>query len=383
MKLVEIGKITNNLDRLRVPLNKKERDDKTKIGLYPYVGANNIQGYIDEYIFDEKILCIAEDGGSWGFNETCAIIMNEKCWVNNHAHVLTAKDNLILEYLKYYLNYTDLTLYINGATRGKLNQKTLSNIKIPLPPLETQQKIAHILDDADKLRQLDKKLIEKYDALGKSLFLEMFGDFIENPLGFEKGELGEILNEKNSIKCGPFGSQLKIGEFIDEGIPVYGIDNVQANKFIDAKPKFISKSKYEDLKAFNVRKNDILITRTGTVGRTCLAPDIDMAVIGPNLLKVRVQNSCFKPEFLAFAFNYSNSIVRQIQMFSPGATVGVYNTGNLKKLKVLIPPIELQNQFANRIEVIEKQKQQAQQSLEKSEELFNSLLQKAFKGELV
>jgi len=63
---VDLGSITNNLDRLRVPLNSSERSKKAKNPIYPYVGANNIQGYIDEYIFDEKILCIAEDGGSWG-----------------------------------------------------------------------------------------------------------------------------------------------------------------------------------------------------------------------------------------------------------------------------------------------------------------------------
>ena len=92
---VEVQEITNNLDRIRVPLNSMERAEKETNPIYPYIGANNIMGYIDEYLFDEKILCVAEDGGSWGYQQTCAKIYNEKVWVNNHAHVLTAKDNLI------------------------------------------------------------------------------------------------------------------------------------------------------------------------------------------------------------------------------------------------------------------------------------------------
>ena len=191
MEKVELIKLTNNLDNKRIPLNSIQRSKKESKPLYPYIGANNIMGYIDEYIFDEKILCIAEDGGSWGFNQTCAKIYNEKCWVNNHAHVVTAKENVILEYLMYYLNFSDLTLYINGATRGKLTKTSLNSIKIPLPNLETQKKIAAILDEADKLRQLNKQLIAKYDALTQSLFLDMFGDPVNNTKGFNTSTIGE------------------------------------------------------------------------------------------------------------------------------------------------------------------------------------------------
>ena len=77
MRLVEVQEITNNLDRIRVPLNSKQRAEKEANPIYPYIGANNIMGYIDEYLFDEKILCVAEDGGSWGYQQTCAKIYNE------------------------------------------------------------------------------------------------------------------------------------------------------------------------------------------------------------------------------------------------------------------------------------------------------------------
>ena len=122
MNFERLGDITKNLDSRRIPLNSEQRIAKSKKGLYPYIGANNIVGYIDEYIFDEKILCVAEDGGSWGTNQTCAVMYEGKTWVNNHAHVLVENGKANLDFLRCYLNLTNLNKHIKGATRGKLNK---------------------------------------------------------------------------------------------------------------------------------------------------------------------------------------------------------------------------------------------------------------------
>lgn len=298
------------------------------------------------------------------------------------------EDALDPKFAHYYFLTNKFLSEIQQISNQSVNQASFAvskvkKLKIPLPPLSTQKKIAATLDAADAHYQKTKQLLAKYDELAQSIFFEMFGDPVTNPKGLLIEELGVVLPEKNSIKCGPFGSQLKIGEFVERGIPVYGIDNVQVNKFIDAKPKFITDKKYSELKAFDVKFNDILISRTGTVGRTCLAPEIDKAVIGPNLLKVRIQNETLLPEFLAFAFNYSASIKRQIELCSPGATVAVYNTGNLKKLKIPVPSLANQEKFVKSIKSILSQTNSLNNSIVKSENLFNCLLQKAFKGELI
>lgn len=340
-------------------------------------GKSFLLGYTDEKdnIFDNLPVIIFDD-----FTTAFKYVDFPFKVKSSAMKILKAVENIAdIKFLYYNMQL----IKIDNERHKRYWISKYSQFKIPLPPLDTQKKIAAILDEADKLRRLDEQIIKKYDALVQSLFLDMFGDFVLNPYGFVQSTLGELLPEKNSIKCGPFGSQLKIGEYIEEGIPVYGIDNVAVNKFKDAKPKFISEKKFKQLKAFDVSCKDILISRTGTVGRTCLAPNVDNAVIGPNLLKVRIQNDKLLPIFLSFAFNYSPSIIKQIEMFSPGATVAVYNTGNLKKLKILVPPVELQTQFVSRFNEIDSQKAQAQRSLKKSEELFNSLLQKAFNGELV
>jgi type I restriction enzyme S subunit len=372
-EIVTIKDITNNLDNKRIPLNSSQRAEKESQPLYPYIGANNIMGYIDEYIFDEKILCLAEDGGSWGYNQKCAVIYNEKVWVNNHAHVLSAKGNLILEYLMYYLNFTDLNLYINGATRGKLTQSALNSIPISLPPLETQQKIASILDAADTLRQKDKALLAKYDELTQALFLDMFGDPVSNPKGWEKVKFSEVGKlDRGKSKHRPRNAP----ELLGGKYPLIQTGDV-ANS-----GGYITKYKhtYSDfgLAQSKLWKSGILcitiaanIAKTGILTFDACFPD---SVVG------FIPNEKTNNEYTQYWMSFLQKIIEDA---APESAQKNINLEILRELDFPLPPFSLQNQFAERIAIIEKQKAIAQASLEKSEELFNSLLQKAFKGELV
>ena len=172
MSKLKIKDITINLDNIRKPLNGIDREKISIKKLYPYCGANNIMDYVDEYLFDEEILCIAEDGGKWGKNEKCSYIMNEKCWINNHAHVLKVNDNVDIRYLKYWFNYNDLNSIITGAIVRKLTQKALNNIEINLPTKEEQIKIADKVDKIENLIQLKRTQIENLNELVKSQFVE-------------------------------------------------------------------------------------------------------------------------------------------------------------------------------------------------------------------
>ncbi len=272
----------------------------------------------------------------------------------------------------------------SGSTFKEVSKGIVEKFKIPLPPIAQQRRIACILDKADEIRRKRQEAIKLTEELGRSLFLDMFGDPVTNPNGWKIVKLGQVAEkEKGAIKCGPFGSQLLISEFVDEGIPVYGIDNVQKNEFIWAKPKFITENKYQQLKAFSIKSGDVLISRTGTVGRTCIAPSkIPKSIIGPNLLKVSLNHSKILSKYLSCALCYSDSLLQQIKQMSPGATVPVFNTTNLKSLKLANPPIEMQLKFNDFIGKIEQQIIKEKAILQDSENLFHSLLQKAFKGEL-
>ena len=265
-----------------------------------------------------------------------------------------------------------------------VNKGKFQEFKIPLPPIASQRRIADILDKADEIIRKRKEAIALTEQLLKSTFLDMFGDPVINPKGWDVVTLEQVAEkEKGAIKCGPFGSQLLISEFQDIGIPVYGIDNVQKNEFIWAKPKFITREKYQQLRAFSIKLNDVLISRTGTVGRTCIAPpNIPESIIGANLLKVSLDQNEMSSKYLSYALSYSEFLIQEIKNMSPGATVPVFNTSNLKSLKLANPPMDLQIKFNLMINKIQEKIGKQKKSLQESENLFNSLLQKAFKGEL-
>ena len=145
----ELLTVCNVLDNRRVPLNDEQRTS----GIYPYCGANGIVDYIDRYIFDEDLILIAEDGGNFDQYETRPIAywMSGKYWVNNHAHVLKAKNEYNQRYIFYQLEHKDITDYIVGGTRTKLTRAQLDKIEISIPfTYAEQQAIATILSDMDK-----------------------------------------------------------------------------------------------------------------------------------------------------------------------------------------------------------------------------------------
>ena len=137
-----------NRDALRNPITKQRRN----LGDYPYYGASGIVDYVDGYIFDGDYLLISEDGANLiSRNTPIAFSANGKFWVNNHAHVLEFDNIHTQKFVEFYLNSISLENYISVAAQPKLNQQNLNKIKIPLPPLEEQEKIVNILDRFDKL----------------------------------------------------------------------------------------------------------------------------------------------------------------------------------------------------------------------------------------
>ncbi|MDM0666318.1 restriction endonuclease subunit S [Clostridium perfringens] len=172
-EIKKIEKICEILDSKRVPLNGKQRLKMQ--GDIPYYGANAIVDYINDYIFDDELILIAEDGGNFGeFREKpIAFYVKGKCWVNNHAHVLKAIECENSKWIFYNLVHKDITEIVQGGTRAKLNQKDLRNIKIPFPNLDEQEKIALILSSIDKKIEQYKYKKEKLEELKKGLMKQL------------------------------------------------------------------------------------------------------------------------------------------------------------------------------------------------------------------
>jgi len=170
----KINEVCDILDNYRIPLNEEERQKRK--GNIPYYGANGIIDFIDDYIFDDKLILLPEDGGNFENYKIKPIAYKVigKCWVNNHAHVLKVKSIFDYDYVFYTLEHKDITYYISGGTRTKLNKSDLIKIKTSLPKsLEEQQKIAKVLSLQDeKIEKLNKKL-NKLEKIKKALMQDL------------------------------------------------------------------------------------------------------------------------------------------------------------------------------------------------------------------
>jgi type I restriction enzyme S subunit len=140
-----LGEVCDILDYKRRPVTKADR----RAGPYPYYGATGVQDYVDQFIFDEPLVLLGEDGAKWKSGDRSAFLVSGKTWVNNHAHVLRPNREIIAdEWLVYWLNHSDLTDFITGVTVPKLNQGNMVKIPVPLPPLDEQRRIVALLDKA-------------------------------------------------------------------------------------------------------------------------------------------------------------------------------------------------------------------------------------------
>lgn len=374
---VNIKDITVNLDNKRKPLNESERNKISKKHLYPYVGANNIMGYVDEFLFDEEIICIAEDGGSWGENQKCCVHIHEKCWVNNHAHVLGTNGKADLKYLMYYLNAKDLNKFITGSTRGKLTKSALDSIKIPLPPLPIQKRIAEILDAADALKRKDQTLLKKYDELAQAIFIDMFGDPVKNEKGWEVKKLKDICIK---ITDGTHFSPPNQAN----GVPYITAKHLKQDT-VDfyCNPTYISQKDHEDIfSRCTPVKGDVLYIKDGaTTGIAAVNEyDFEFSMLS-SLALIKPEKEFLNSYYLSCYLN--NEIVKQelIRSYMAGAAIKRFTLDKINKFDIMVPGIELQNSFEIRWKKLRQSILLVKDS--KSSILFNSLIQKAFNGELV
>ncbi|MEI6335018.1 MAG: restriction endonuclease subunit S [Methylococcaceae bacterium] len=297
--------------------------------------------------------------------------------IKNVALFKFKNKNVFNKYIYHFLNSEITKRQFSSNSRGGTQQfvslKNIRELKIPLPPLAEQQKIASILDAADSLRQKDQQLIKKYTALSQSLFLEMFGDPVSNPMGWDKKPLKDV----GIVRTGNTPSR--------ENLEYYGthIEWIKTNNI--NKPSMYLTHAEEYLSKAGLKVGRCV--EPGSLLVTCIAGSksvIGNVAIADRKVAFNQQINSFTPFEGNVLFFYSLFIAgkKHIQSFSTDSMKGMINKSKFEGIDFIIPPIELQNQYAERIQSIEAQKKLAQASLKKSDALFNSLLQRAFKGEL-
>ena len=348
------------LDSKRVPITASNR----KAGIYPYYGANGIQDYVDDYIFDDELVLLAEDGGHFGSTDKpIAYRVSGKCWVNNHAHVLKPKSDLDVDYLCYALMFKDVSSIVNGATRQKLTQADMREIDIPLPSLDEQKVIVKKIGKIFALISLRKQQLSKLDELVKSRFIELFGG---------------VEDEDTLINlCTFIDYRGKTPDKSESGLPFITAKNVKMHHMSFETQEFISKDTYDQVMTRGFpRIGDVVFTTEAPLGNVCRIPYIETEFyIGQRIITMQTEQ--LEPAYLEYALS-SDEFKRKIAEKSSGSTVTGIRSKLLEQLTIPVPPRALQKQFAAFVEQTDKSKFEIQKSLEKFETLKKALMQKYF-----
>jgi len=305
--------------------------------------------------------------------------------------VLRIKDNskLISKYIYFWLRTENFQKLKNrectGATQKAIGETKLRKFRIVVPPLGTQKQIVSILEKAEKAKEWRKEADKLTNDFLKSVFMEMFGDPVKNTKRWDIETIENLVKKtKYSIKRGPFGGALKKEIFVNKGYLVYEQFHALNNDFNFGR-YFIDDKKFQELKAFEVFPEDIIISCSGIyLGKLAIVPkEAKRGIINQALLKISLDKNKYNNVFFTYVFRSENF---RNTFFGDDRGSGIPNfppMPTFKQFKFITPPIELQNQFFSIVKEVEHMKEQQKHSKENIDNLFNVLMQKAFKGELV
>jgi type I restriction enzyme S subunit len=365
-----LGELVHFLDNMRRPVTEADR----KPGPYPYYGANGQQGVINSYLFDEPLVLLAEDGGHFDSPERgIAYRIAGKTWVNNHAHVLRPTPLVDIDYLCRVLENYDVRPWVTGTTRGKLTKAGASDIEIPLPPLPEQRRIAAILDKADALRAKRREAIAKLDQLLQSVFLDMFGDPVTNP----KVDVVPLASICTRITDGTHQSP----KWSDEGVPFLFQSNVKPGEIVFDTKRHISLADQQALTArCPIEYGDVLYTIVGSYGNAAMVRTRAPFCFQRHIAHLKPTKSLL-PEFLEVMLNQA-AVKQQADERATGIAQKTLILKELREIRVLKPSMELQKLFRQRSGSLAIARTFGVLHQAAIDELFASLQQQAFAGQL-
>ena len=339
MKLEDCCEI---LDSQRVPITGSDRTS----GDYPYYGANGIQDYVDDFIFDDELVLLAEDGGNFGSKtRPIAYRVSGKCWVNNHAHVLKPKAGLDVDYLCYSLMFYDVGGMVNGATRQKLTQAAMRQMIIPKRSLDEQIEIVNIIKKVQGGIASRKEELEQLDLLIKARFVEMF---------YEKGYPVLKWNDVFITTTGKLDSNASV----EKG----------------AYPFFTCSKELLRIDTYAFDQEALLLAGNNAAGKY----DVKYYAGKFNAYQ-RTYVLSLKENWSYRLFQYQlEDKLEYLQQQSLGGLTKYLTLKILGELEFVIPPEELQSEFEIFVTQVTKSKVAVQKALDETQILFDSLMQEYF-----
>ena len=309
-------------------------------GPYPVYGANGIIGSHSEFNHEESQLLI-------GCRGSCGTVhlSEPNSWINGNAMVIRPKNpkQLHLKYLMYlFKGAIDLKKIITGVAQPQITRQKLSPLKISLPPLEHQEYVAKVLDNAEEITLRRELATEKLEILKQNLFLDMFGDPIQNPKNFDLYTLKDVVKK---IQIGPFGTQLHEADYVVGGIPLINPSHIKMGQIQPNDAYTVTNQKHAELSQYHLDVGDVILGRRGEMGRCAVINDSQIGwLCGTGSLFLRVDPSKILPIYLQQVLS-STSMRNKLESVSQGVTMANLNKDIVGSLKIFIPPMSAQIKF--------------------------------------
>lgn len=276
------------------------------------------------------------------------------CLLVQRVARIRGRDSLLTEYIRHLLASNQFTNYVRRSLTGTnvphISASDIKNYRFPIPPLPEQRKIAAILSTWDEAITLTERLIAALQRRKKGLMQRLLTGQVRFP-EFEGDEWKEVklpqilLDEKGSIKVGPFGSQLKKSEMVESGYKVYGQENVFGGDFVLGE-RYISEEKYQALRTCEIESGDFLITMMGTIGKCAIVPkEIETGIMDSHLMRLRTNPDKYHKPFLAYLFQ-SYEIIKQVSRLSVGGIMDGLSSKIVKELRLPHPSVEEQDRIS-------------------------------------
>ena len=358
------------LDSMRVPITATDR----KEGPYPYYGANGIQDHVADYIFDDELVLLAEDGGNFGSKDKpIAYRVSGKCWVNNHTHVLKPFSDYDVDYICYSLMFYDTTGLVNGATRQKLTQGAMRQMKIPKRDINEQRNIITLMTRVQSVIAMRKQQLTELDTLVKARFVEMFGDETQMDK-WECCKVGDVADVFVGVVIKP--AQYYTTDR-STGVPAFRSLNIGEMRINDNDWVYFTQQGNEKNAKSVLHENDLAIVRSGAPGTACVITSQYAGYNAIDIIIARPNSNLVNAVFLCAFTNYPHG-KKQIEAGTGGAAQQHFNVGKYKDMTLIMPPLDLQNRFAAFVTQVNQTKSLVQKALEEAQTLFDSLMQQYF-----
>lgn len=386
--------VSDCLDNFRKPINANERN--ARLGDVPYYGATGQVGWIDDYLTNEELVLLGEDGAPFlDLLKNKAYLINGKAWVNNHAHILRSKfgtmgNRLLIE----YLNSFDFTGFVTGTTRLKLTQASMNKIIIPLVPLAEQQRIVERIESLfaklDEAKENMQNVLEGFETRKAAILHKAFTGELTAKWRKQHGVSMDTWEEKKLGDVTDILSSKRIykNEYVNEGIPFFrSSEIVDLYEYGYTEPKFfISKDRYDEInKKYGVPEvGDLLVTSVGTIGKTWIVDERKFYYKDGNITQVK-KNSSINMKYLNY-FICSENFKKQVSDTVAGTAYNALTIIKFKNILISIPTLPEQTEIVRIIDSLLAKEQQANElsenALAKIDLIKKAILARAFRGEL-